>query len=198
MNHRHTKHLIGQSRRERGAINEEKVKLAFDQGLINRWRPPRWFRRIEVASPEKDAKGIDVIIYTWDIGNIQLQVKSSTSLADKHRKRYPRIPVVVIHTGDSSNQVRAKVFAAIEPFRQTQLSKRRQSSDELVDAAHAERARKKKIKRLRERLDMIIIDPRWPQLPYNVKEVGRLRTELALLGEVLTDNELNLTDSQNL
>lgn len=176
------KQLIGETKRERGAINEKKVRAAFIQTPENKFTCS-WLKKIEFADKKQDAKGIDIIVHTHDVGKIHLQIKSSAWGAKKHKKKYRnKIPVAIIKVGDTSKEIREKVLAVIKPIRDKYLEIRGVSSKESIAAVHKKNSDKSAVKKLKGLLDRIICDPRWRSFPPNLKEVNRLLGELAKHG----------------
>jgi len=184
--------LVGRSKQERGSLAEVKVKYAFDSTSDNHWARPQWFRCIRMACQEQDSKGIDVVIHTWDVGKIPLQVKSSHRGAEKHRQRYPRIPVIVVKMHETREVIRQKVPSAVQPLREAYLAKRGLSSQELIAATYAARKKKKDLTRLLDRAKLLTAHPQWHKLKSNCKEIKQIQEKLILLGESLNQEILNI------
>jgi hypothetical protein len=79
---------------------------------------PRWVLGARRASPEEDARGIDVVVDS-DVGPLWLQVKSSYFAKERFLAKAPRpgIGVVVILPYDPEEAVRTKVYSELGHLR---------------------------------------------------------------------------------
>lgn len=114
--------LLGRLGQERGLRNEQRVVNAFSD-LCSK---PPWFAKIEKSEKELDRKGIDVVVYTDDVGKLFLQVKSSRQGKEKFISKYFRKPIgiVVINHLDSDDTIRRKVLHELNKLRLLFLEKR--------------------------------------------------------------------------
>ena len=92
-----------------GRSHELLAAVCFDQ-CWSRVFP--WVARIRLGTEDEDHQGKDVVVETTDVGDIPIQVKSSRKFLKKHFRRYPDIPVLVIHRSHSEEDVR-KMLARI-------------------------------------------------------------------------------------
>lgn len=102
--------------KDRGFTNERKVLQAFAERTPD---VPDWFIAIEKASRELDRRGVDFVIFTADVGQLYLQIKSSER--NKRRfetaHRHQNIAVVILHVYEFEEEVRGKIIAALSELR---------------------------------------------------------------------------------
>lgn len=109
----------------RGTLAERRIKESIKFGIeIGDLLPP-WVTGYSVASKKQDKRGIDGFVHT-DVGLIPLQIKSSQRMAEKARRIYPDIPVVVIKMNDLTDFICMRVCEAIAPQRE-ELMRQRQA-----------------------------------------------------------------------
>lgn len=87
--------LIRRVRNSLGQQNEIKALSAI-QEVGSNWE---WFIGARLSSQEEDAKGIDIVIDTKDIGKIFFQVKSSEAGVEQFckKRRCSRIAVIMLN-----------------------------------------------------------------------------------------------------
>lgn len=98
----------GNRNRVKGIETEEKVsnvlKNMKDKGLIE-----RWWRSLRLSGPDK--RGVDFCLVFSEWGEeIRLQIKSSKKGAEKHIKKAPHIPVIVIQEADDPETIKNKIL----------------------------------------------------------------------------------------
>lgn len=96
-----------------GAEHERLVLSCFDAPWIDL---PPWLYSVRKAEPEEDAQGVDIIAET-DVGDIGVQVKSSRRFLDRHEKRYPDVPVLVVRLGEAERHVRNRLKGLLKKIR---------------------------------------------------------------------------------
>jgi len=57
--------------------------------------------------------GVDFIIITQERRKIKIQVKSSETGLNKHKRRYPRIPAIVVNENYNDEEIRQKILTLI-------------------------------------------------------------------------------------
>jgi len=100
---------IGRLANERGRKNERRVVAA--SALIT----DEWMSGARPATPEEDARGIDVVVLTNDMGNLYLQVKSSWCGAKiaREKPRFSCGPVEVVVACDDELRLVRRVRDAL-------------------------------------------------------------------------------------
>ncbi|OHB25467.1 MAG: hypothetical protein A2542_00570 [Parcubacteria group bacterium RIFOXYD2_FULL_52_8] len=103
----------------------------LDACCFQDWAKPDWVLSIRPGSEEKDAQGIDFVMYTKDVGKIFIQVKSSHRGALRFMDEHPRNPrhIVLIVVDDRANSVdiRRRIMDGAEKERAWRLAKRNHS-----------------------------------------------------------------------
>lgn len=80
-----------------------------------------WVKRIRMASAEEDARGMDVVVETADVGDVPIQVKSSKKFLKKHFRRYPDIPVLIINREHTEEEIRKSLSRIIRREREKRV-----------------------------------------------------------------------------
>lgn len=106
-----------------GKANEEYFFQAFSE------RPrdaPDWFISVRRATKHEDRNGFDAFVITTDVGEIPIQIKSSTQGIARfftRRQGNPAIPVVVL-AGVNPEGFRKRVFERVGERRKKLLAAR--------------------------------------------------------------------------
>lgn len=106
-----------------GKVNEEYFFKAFSE------RPrdaPGWFLSVRRATKKEDRNGFDAFLQTTDVGEIPIQIKSSTQGVVRffsRRHGNPAIPIVVV-AGVNPEGFRKRVLYLVEKRRQELLAVR--------------------------------------------------------------------------
>lgn len=124
----------------RGEVAEDRV---FD--LLTPERMPWWFIAARWSTEEEDRVGIDVVIYTRDVGRVLLQVKAGRTGASKflrngerRRGRRPRIHVLVAPPAEDIGIVFAALLGTLIRAREEAMAARTVADDpRLAEAAKA-------------------------------------------------------------
>lgn len=113
---RYINRMIGEAARARGRMAEDTL-LTLVRRVGARLS---WFVFARKAYANEDAKGIDVVVFTRDVGEILLQSKSShaNAIAFEQEKRKTKIHCVVVSLDDAVTMRRV---------------------EEVMERAHAER-----------------------------------------------------------
>jgi len=80
-----------------------------------------WVKRIRMATEEEDARGMDVVVETHDVGDMPVQVKSSRKFLKKHFRRYPDIPVLIINREHTEEEVRKALARVVKREREKRV-----------------------------------------------------------------------------
>lgn len=119
---------FGRTEQELGEANERRVLEAFqDRALF-----PDWLAGVRRATNGEDARGIDVVFATRDLGKLFIQVKSSERRArdfSKAHARGTRISVVIVTHRETPESIRRSVLVLLERERAWILRKRGQNGD---------------------------------------------------------------------
>lgn len=109
------------SDRERGRANERHVCL-----VLQRKSRPWWIKNVRMSTSDEDRLGIDVVVETFDMGDIFLQVKSSLRRAAEFKEKPRRIDVEVVVVGrsDDANSLYGKALGALILLRERSEEKR--------------------------------------------------------------------------
>lgn len=90
--------MLGHVNRERGRNNEQRV---LDALTARQERLAPWLGDVRLATPDEDARGIDIVVTTQDLGPLYLQVKSSRTGAERfHAKKRPALIATVVAHSD--------------------------------------------------------------------------------------------------
>lgn len=118
-------------------ISHIKKTIAVNRGMdaeqktlsaLNSTARPHWIYSARKSDPHQDRKGIDILVST-DVGDLFLQIKSSTFFKNKfiknkkeHHSKY--IATAVVHIYYSQEEILQAVLCELEPLRNTFLNKR--------------------------------------------------------------------------
>jgi hypothetical protein len=113
------------ARKETGSTHEF---LVFSALQAPDWTPPWWFRCYRRATPDEDAGGVDLII-TIDLGDIEVQIKSSRYGREQHRARHgTQQAIITVDECMSSSMIRRDLVRIIGFRRVNILQQRKRSS----------------------------------------------------------------------
>ncbi len=136
-----------------GAATEERF-LTIAQRQPN---DPDWFITVTAASPELDARGVDMIAHIYmadDVGPTQvpIQVKSSYAGRALYKAIHPKniaagVLVIVVHKDNSNENVRKYLFRLLQQVR-TQNKRYEEFLDELLSQEMSSRGQQNE-KRIR-------------------------------------------------
>lgn len=110
----------------RGRLSAQQGKTSEGMALrILREFGPEWLGECRAATPEEDARGIDMVCGS-DVGPLYLQVKSNAAGADEHRRKYPRsrAEVAIVAERASDDAARAVLLTALGRARERVLARR--------------------------------------------------------------------------
>ena len=112
--------MHGWAARHRGLATEN--SFTFAMRSLRRSKMPKWFREIREATPLEDMKGFDAFA-TLDVGEVPIQIKSSTEGADDYLRRYPNqdVVIVIIHEGAHEQDIRKYVLLGLRQWREQTL-----------------------------------------------------------------------------
>lgn len=94
--------------------------------ILNAGPCPDWFISATKSSKDDDRRGIDVVVKTADLGNLFLQIKSSTAraIAYSARKRSYLVGVIIISNLESNTDLLNRIILALNDLREKVLNKR--------------------------------------------------------------------------
>ena len=121
----------GRKQNALGKRNEQRILAALNDPFA---RLPGWFASCRPSTAEEDARGIDVVIDTFDLGLAYLQVKSSEvrKCSFESKRRPSLIACGGVQAHDSDPSLRTKALDALETIRQILLARRHRGLDEPV------------------------------------------------------------------
>ncbi|MBL7036783.1 hypothetical protein ISR94_02985 [Candidatus Microgenomates bacterium] len=96
------------SRERKGEESEKKadmsLELLLEQGTIDAF----WY------DPKKDrTEGIDRVIQTRAGDELGIQIKSSKTGAEYHKKKFPHIPVIIVEYTDNTERIANKIKSVL-------------------------------------------------------------------------------------
>jgi len=95
--------IIRNLAKERGRRNEERVKE-----ILQKMKEAKEI--VDFYQTPPDTPGIDFIIINLEGRKIEIQVKSSETGLNKHKRRYPEIPGIVVNENYNDEKIQQEIL----------------------------------------------------------------------------------------
>ena len=121
-----SKQDLGRVETRKGKLAEQRVLEAINTFAVTNVISEPWFKSARLATWQEDARGIDLVIETVDIGILYLQVKSSWIAVRRYQEKHPGmvIAVVVIPFHEKLEIIWQKVLLEIIKLRREIIRRR--------------------------------------------------------------------------
>ena len=133
MSQQHLRYLMGATTLEVALNNEKRVVEALGTNYPFADRPP-WIKNVRLATKDEDNRGKDVVVETTDVGNILIQVKSSTCAKQKFLRRQAygevsiRILCVIISASNDASAICRIIMPLLNRAHNERVAKRHPNS----------------------------------------------------------------------